>query len=309
MNVMITGAHGLLGQKLALVIARESDAELLLTDLASDSFFDNPRFDYAQLDITRVADVKSLVRSYQPDVIINAAAMTDVDRCEIEREQAWRLNVDAVKNILIAARSFDTHIVQISTDYVFDGAEGNYTEKSRPNPQSYYGKSKLAAENAILSSGLKSTIVRTQVLYGTGYHVRQNFVSWVLAMLERKQPFRVVTDQVGNPTLADDLAYGILRIAEKRATGIYHVCGSEVVDRFRFAQEVAQIFDFDKNLISPTTTSEIKQEAPRPKNSSFITLKFESEFFFKLSRCSAGLQVLRQQYRDGANHVNLLKAL
>lgn len=307
MKLMITGAHGLLGQKLALVAAQESDAEILLTDIAATTFFRNQRFDYEQLDVTARGDVKSLVSQYRPDVIVNTAAMTDVDACESDRELAWRVNVDGLKNLLIPARKLDRcHVVQISTDYVFDGRERVYTEKSRPNPISYYGKSKLAAENALLSSGVSGTVVRTQVLYGTGYQVRRNFVAWVLAMLEKRQPFRVVDDQVGNPTLADDLAYAVLRIAERARIGLYHVSGPEAVDRLRFAREIARIFGFDGSLISPTTSEEIGQAANRPRNSAFITLRFESEFHYRLSDVRQGLLRLYQQYRDGANHLDLL---
>lgn len=310
MKIMITGAHGLLGQKIALVAAQESNAELLLVDLAPTTFFRNTRFDYQQLDITARGDVKSLVSQYRPDVIINTAAMTDVDGCETDRVAASRLNVDGLKNLMIPARRIDgCHIVQISTDYVFDGRTPPYAETARPNPLSYYGRTKLAAENALVQSGASSTIVRTQVLYGTGVNVRQNFVLWVLAMLEKKTPFRVVDDQTGNPTLVDDLAYAVLRIAERRARGVYHVAGSEITDRCSFARTIAREYGFDPDLISPVSSLEIGQTANRPMNSGFVTLKFESEFGFRLSDTKAGVARLHQQHVQGARHLDLLDQL
>jgi dTDP-4-dehydrorhamnose reductase len=306
---LVTGAHGLLGQKLALVIAQEASHRILLTDLAATTFFKNARFDYEQLDITARADVKSLVLQYRPDVIVNTAAMTDVDACETEREAAWRANVDGLKHLLIAARRLEgCHVVQVSTDYVFDGRSAPYAEHSRPSPVSYYGRSKLAAENALLASGVSGTVVRTQVLYGTGFKVRRNFVAWVLSMLETKKTFRVVDDQIGNPTIADDLAWAILRLAERRAGGLYHVSGPEAIDRYRFARAIARTFDFDAELIAPIRTAELGQAASRPMNSTFVTLKFESEFHTRLSDVRAGLARLYQQYRDGADHLDVLDA-
>ncbi len=307
MRVMITGAHGLLGQKLALAFARETGDELLLTDIAPRTFFINKRFDYQQLDITQLSDVKSLVSAYRPDVIVNTAAMTDVDGCEEDKLAAWRLNVDGLKNLIIPARRIDNcRIVQLSSDYVFNGRTGPYDESSRPNPVSYYGKSKLASENAMLESPVGGIVVRTQVLYGAGYEVRQNFVAWVLAQLEKGAPFRVVDDQRGNPTLADDLAYGILKLVERGAGGVFHVSGPESIDRFSFAQKIAEIFGFDPGMISPTSSAEIGQAANRPPDSTFITLKFEAACNERLSDVTRGLERLRQQLRDGATHTDLL---
>ena len=307
MRIMITGAHGLLGQKTALIAAQESAHSLLLTDLAATTFFRNQRFEYQQLDITQRNDVKSLVAQWKPDVIVNTAAMTDVDGCESDREACWRLNVDGLKNLIIPAKKLlDCHVIQLSTDYVFDGKAASYDETSRPNPLSYYGKSKLASENALTSSGVKGSIVRTQVLYGTGYKVRQNFVAWVLAMFEKAKPFRVVDDQIGNPTFADDLAYALLRIAETGTVGLYHVSGPEAVDRFTFATSIANIFGFEPALLSRTTSADIGQAANRPMNSTFVTLRFEAEFRYRLSDTQRGLKRLLQQFRDGERHMESL---
>jgi dTDP-4-dehydrorhamnose reductase len=307
MRVLITGAHGLLGQKLALVFGAETRWELLLTDLAPRTFFINERFDYQQLDITSRTDVKSLIAAYKPDVIINTAAMTDVDGCETDKVAAWSLNVDALKHLIIGARRIEgCRVVQLSTDYVFDGRSAPYDERSRPAPLSYYGKSKLAAENALISSGVDGLIVRTQVLYGTGYEVRKNFVSWVLAQLEKNTPFKVVDDQTGNPTLADDLAWGILKLVERRCDGVYHVSGPEAITRFSFARKIADIFGFQPGLITRTTSLDIGQAANRPMDSTFVTLKFEAAAGTRLGDTAQGLERLRYQIRDGAEHTGLL---
>ena len=307
-RVLITGTHGLLGQKLAICIGRETQAELLLTDLQRTSIFNISRFDYSQLDITERSDVKSLIGSYQPDVIIHTAAMTDVDACESERERAWRVNVDGVKNLIIAARRLEQcSFIHLSTDYVFDGKLQAYGEEARVNPLSYYGKSKLAAENALRQSGVRHSIIRTQLLYGTGANIRQNFVMWTLQMLARKRNFYVVDDQIGNPTFADDLAYAILKIAEQSKEGIYHVCGSEALSRFHFAQKIAEVFEMDAKYIKTAKTIDLHQQAQRPMNSTFITLKFESEFGLRLSDATTGLQRLKNQFREGMDFFEKLQ--
>ncbi|MDH7516578.1 MAG: dTDP-4-dehydrorhamnose reductase [Bacteroidota bacterium] len=309
MRILVTGAHGLLGQKTALIAAQESAHEILLTDLDPTSIFGPPRFEYEQLDVTRASDVKSLVSQYRPDVIIHTAAMTDVDACETEREQCWRVNVDAVKHLLVAARKLEgCHFIHISSDYVFDGERGSYDETCRPNPISYYGKSKLASENAVVASGVSATIVRTQILYGAGYRVRKNFVTWVLSMLEKNEPFRVVNDQVGSPTFVDDLAYALLRIAERKTTGLFHISGPEAVDRWTFARNAATVFGFNPELILQTTTSEIGQTAHRPKNSSFVILRFETTFGLRMCGTMEGLRRFFEQHRDGTESLQDLFA-
>ena len=307
MKILITGAHGMLGQKLGLVFGQETKEKLLLTDLEPDTFFKNDRFEYEQLDVTRRSDVKSLLSQYQPDVIINTAAYTDVDGCETDREFAWRLNVDGLKNLLIAARKLpNAYVVHLSTDFIFDGHDAPYAEDARPQPLSYYGKSKLASENALHSSGVPCAIVRTQLLYGNGYQVRKNFVTWVLSMLEAKQQFPVVTDQIGNPTFADDLAFGILKIIERRRQGTYHLAGPQAISRYEWAKTVASVFRFDPVLILPTVSAEIGQLAHRPPNSTFITLKFEAEFGMRFADVEQGLRRMAAQIRSGMNHTDLL---
>ncbi len=308
MRILLTGAHGLLGQKTAIVIAQESAHQLLVTDLAPQSYFRPPRFDYEQLDITIIADVKSLISQYRPDAIINIAAMTDVDGCETDRELCWRINVDGVKNLLVPARKLDgCHFIQISTDYVFDGSTGMYDETSRPDPVSYYGKSKLAAENAIVMSGVSSTLVRTQILYGTGYKVRNNFVSWVLSLLEKKADVPAVTDQVGNPTFVDDLAFALALAAERRAGGIFHISGPEALSRYAFALKIAEVFGFDPKLVVPVVSADLGQMAHRPADSSFVTVRFEAAFGYRCSSPLEGLRKMYHQYRHGAQHLeNLL---
>src|SRR4030095_3653909 len=153
-KILITGANGLLGQKVTEIFQREGQHELVLTDL-HDKSADSKNIEYFQMDITVKDDVKEAVRKHAPNIIVNTAAYTNVDGCETEKEHSWRVNVDAVKNFIIAARLKESKIIHISTDYVFDGKSGNYDESSKPNPLSSYGKRKLSKKKTINFTGNK----------------------------------------------------------------------------------------------------------------------------------------------------------
>jgi dTDP-4-dehydrorhamnose reductase len=293
-RILITGANGLLGQKVTQIFAHESEHEIFLTDLHDKA--ENPHGrEYFKMDITHKEVVKDKVKEYSPDIIINTAAYTNVDGCETEKELSWKVNVDAVKNFIIASRVNDSKIIHISTDYVFDGKSGNYDETSKPNPLSYYGKSKLASENALISSGIRFVIVRTMIIYGTAVNVRPNFALWLIDMLEKGEHVRIVDDQFGMPTISDDLGWGILKIANLDKSGFYHICGSEYLSRYEFAVKLAEIFGYDENLINPVKTSDLNQAAPRPMKSSFILLKAGTELGLKPLNVTEGLVFLKTQ--------------
>jgi dTDP-4-dehydrorhamnose reductase len=160
-----------------------------------------------------------------------------------------------------------TALVQISTDYVFDGEYGNYRESDPPNPRGNYARSKLAAENIIRAGNVEHLIARTQVLFGTGQRVRPNFATWVIEQLRQGKKINVVTDQIGCPTYAPDLAEGIYRLLQNQAYGIFHISGADCLSRFDFAVKIARIFNLDEELIIPITTEVLRQKAPRPMNS------------------------------------------
>jgi dTDP-4-dehydrorhamnose reductase len=293
-KILLTGANGLLGQKTTEVFARETEHELILTDLAPKA--EEPRkFTYHELDITNKEALKEFVKKNKPDVIINAAAFTNVDGCETERELSWRVNVDAVKNLIIASRINSSKIIHISTDYIFDGVHGGYDENSTPNPLSFYGKAKLASENALIASGVECAIIRTMIIYGFGRNVKQNFALWLISSLGKNEPVKIVDDQYGMPTMVDDLGIALVKIVERARTGIYNVCGSEYINRYEFALKFAEVFGFDKSMIIPIKTSELLQAAVRPMNSSFILLKAETELGLKPLNVRDGLYLLKSQ--------------
>ena len=294
-RILITGSNGLLGQKMVELLSNSPSYTLLLTSKQDASVFHDASLTYRTLDTSHKQDVQKAFEEFEPEIIIHTAAMTNVDQCELEREAAWHTNVTSVENVVHASKLVGARIIHLSTDYVFDGKNGPYDEQARPNPLSYYGRTKLASENVITSSGLRATILRTMVLYGMAHGVKMNFALWLLKNLSEEKPVRVVNDQIGNPTLVDDLAYAILKVVELDRTGIHHVAGPDLISRYDFALALAKTFGFNKKLITPITTASLNQPAPRPLKSGFITLKAQTSLDLKMSDTHHGLVVLKNQ--------------
>ncbi len=293
-KILITGSNGLLGQAIVSIFTRESDFELVLSSVEETSNI-NLNYKYIQLDITSKEQVKKTVSEIAPDLIINCAAYTDVDGCETERVLSWKLNVDAVKHLIIAARPNNVKIVHFSTDYVFDGKNGPYDELAKPNPISFYGRSKLAAENALITSGIKYAIIRTMVLFGIGSKVKTNFATWLVNKLSAGERINIVDDQIGNSTIVDDLAYGTLKLIEAEKEGIYNIAGKDIESRLEFTYKLCDVFGYKKELINIIKTKDLNQPAPRPLNSGLITLKVQSELGFEPMGTVESLQMLKYQ--------------
>jgi dTDP-4-dehydrorhamnose reductase len=187
----------------------------------------------------------------------------------------------------------DAKMVQVSTDYVFDGTKGPYTETAVPNPINYYGKSKLAGENICVAGNTNSLIVRTNIIYGPPKE-RPDFVRWVLDALDAQTPIRVVDDQIGNPTHVDDLAEVIMRLGLSRRTGLYHAGGADTISRFDFAVRIAEFFKLDPSVIQRVTTAELAQTAKRPLKLGLVSLKAEADLRMRMRGIDSGLTSIRQ---------------
>jgi dTDP-4-dehydrorhamnose reductase len=279
-RILVIGSNGLLGQKVAEQLVRGSAARITLASVENAPVRDLLSTEYIRLDITVRKDVREVVGTVNPDVIINCAAMTDVDACETERDMAWKINVSGVEHLVEAARGKGATIVHVSSDYVFDGKSG---------------KSKLASENVLRTSGLPHFIARTMVLYGIAPGVKANFALWLIKSLKAGQTVRIVDDQIGNPTLADDLAFGLLRAVELEKSGVYNIAGRDIVPRFEFAVRLAKFFGLDPKLIHPIKTAQLRQPAVRPLRSGLITLKAEVDLGLKPSTIEEGLAILKSQ--------------
>jgi len=292
-RVLITGSNGMLGQRAAQFYSSKENIELLATSVEEKSVIDT--VEYVSCDIKCRDEIKKVVHDYCPDFIVHTAAFTNVDLSEKLREDAWKINVKGVEYIAEAARAIDAHIIHISTDYIFDGKEGPYSENDTPNPIGYYGRTKLASENALRISGTFFTILRTNVLYGIALNSRPDFVRWVVKSLSKEEHIRIVKDQINNPTFIDDLVQGINKIIEFRKTGVYNIGGQEFLSRYDFTLRIADYFDLDKNLITAITTEELNQPARRPLKSGLVILKAETELGYKPHTIIESLAAMKKE--------------
>jgi dTDP-4-dehydrorhamnose reductase len=226
------------------------------------------------MDISNKSIVQQVVSKHEPDVLIHLAAMTNVDGCEREKEKAWDINVKGTEHLLQVISGSETRIIFISTDYVFDGENGPYGVDAKPSPINYYGKSKLAAENAIRGGRNAWVILRTNVLYGAGGSPA-SFVRWVTESLKIGNEIRVVDDQYGNPTWTGSLAESIKLLIVLNSEGLFHYGGADFISRHQFALKIAETYNLDQSLIKKISTEELGQLAKRPLQSGLTTNKIE----------------------------------
>ncbi len=275
-RILITGSNGLLGQKLVHKLLHNKSYFLLATSMGENrmSILKEANYskNYQSLDITNQEEVEKVVASFKPNVVINTAAMTNVDACETDRDNCWKLNVTAVEYLIEACKKVDAHLIHLSTDFVFDGENGPYKEEDKAVPLSYYGQSKLASEKLMQNSGLKHwSIARTIIVYGVAENMsRSNIVLWAKEALEKKQPIKVVDDQFRMPTWADDLAKGCLLIAEKKADGIFHLSGKDFMSIYELVERVADYFGLEKNTMEKIKSNSLNQAAKRPPKTGFV---------------------------------------
>jgi len=293
-RILVIGSNGMLGQRILDFFQKQENVQLLGSSIEEKSFVQN--VDYLCCDMTKREKLKSAVFNFCPDFIINSAGFTNVDLSETEREAAWKINVKGIEYLAETARVIDAHLIHISSDYIFDGVKGPYTETSKPNPLGYYGRTKLASENALKISGTVYTIIRSNVLYGLAAKSRPDFVRWVIDSLRNRKTIRIVTDQINNPTFTDDLVQAISQIIEFRKQGIYNIGGIEFLSRYEFTELIADFFHLDKNLIIPIKTEELNQPARRPLKSGLITIKAETELGFKPHSIKESLAIMKKEF-------------
>jgi dTDP-4-dehydrorhamnose reductase len=295
MKILVTGANGLLGQKLsALLIGDESVTPTLTA--RERLTFPAHRAEFQPMDITNASGVMQVVSSVKPDVIINTAAMTLVDQCETQQDLCWKNNVNAVENLIAACASSGTRLIHVSTDFIFDGSHGPLDESATPNPVNFYGKSKAAAEKLLIDSDINWAILRTVLVFGITHDLsRSNIVLWVKENLEKGKSIKVVNDQWRTPTLAEDLAMGCYLAAKKNAKGIYNISGKDFMTPFDIAIATAEFFNLDKSLIVAADSSTFTQVAKRPAKTGFIIDKAKKDLGYQPHSFKEGLALLAKQ--------------
>ncbi|MFT5668880.1 MAG: dTDP-4-dehydrorhamnose reductase [Vicingaceae bacterium] len=295
-KILVTGSNGLLGQKLVALLASDNEIELIATSRGGNRILKVTGFTYESMDITSAKDVMRVFGKFKPEVVINTAAMTNVDACESDKKECWLLNVTAVEHLIAASKKHETHLIHLSTDFIFDGEAGPYKETDKPNPLSYYGESKLAAEKLLQNATCTWAIARTIIVYGIVEDMsRSNIVLWAKAALEKKQKLTIVNDQFRSPTLAEDLAKGCVLIAKKQAVGIYHLSGKDTMSIVDLVRRVAKYYKLDESYIEEITTASLNQAAKRPPKTGFILDKAVKELGYNPVSFEEGIKFLESQ--------------
>jgi dTDP-4-dehydrorhamnose reductase len=285
MRVLITGGSGLLGSKLA-EIAVNRGYEVI------SGYVDHPPpiGEGLKLDLADPEEVRRRIVASEPDLVFHAAALTDVDRCEVERDLAMKINVRGTELVRDAARVFGAFIVYVSSDYVFDGNRGYYREEDPTKPVNWYGQTKLLGEEGC------DCIARTSVIYGAlPARGKVNFALWLIERLRAGDEVKIVTDQLITPTLNTNLAKMMLEAGERRLEGTYHMAGATRISRYDFAVEIARVFGLDAGLITPSRMDEMSWKAKRPLDSSLDTAKARRLLDEKPLPLKESLRILRAE--------------
>jgi dTDP-4-dehydrorhamnose reductase len=288
--VLITGANGLLGQFLVkallergyAVAATGKGGNRLLFPEGNTQQQENARQavspesgsvypQYIDMDFTEPERVRAVLESVRPSVIVHGGAMTQVDPCELDPAECYRVNVEGTRTLLAEAARIGARFIFVSTDFVFDGSAGPYTEADEPRPLSVYGDSKWKAEGLVQESALDWSIVRTILVYGTPFTgTRSNIITWAKTNLEQGQAIKVVSDQWRTPTYVGDLAQGITLMIGRQAKGIYHISGKDLLTPYDMAFKTASVLDLDVSLLQKVDASTFTQPGRRPARTGFV---------------------------------------
>lgn len=291
MKVLITGANGFLGQHLIRLLLEQTGCSIVAAGRGESRLpFRDARVTYCKMNLAEPVEVYAAFDTYPPDVVVHAGAMTQVDECENNSDEAFRINVGGTTSVIVSAEKHKSFLIFVSTDFVFDGKKGNYSEEDENGFVNWYGQTKGHAENLVKQSETAWSIIRTCLVYGNAVDGRSNITSWVKESLEQNKKINVVNDQFRTPTYVEDLAKGILLVIQKKAKGIYHISGEEVLTPYEMALQVAGHLSLDKALIEKTDASSFKQTAARPARTGFDISKAKKELGYLPIPFSEGLK-------------------
>lgn len=282
-RVLITGAGGLVGQALVRHLSGWPDCDLLATGLDAEPRMAARSGGYSPLDVRDGDAMEDVFLDFGPTTVVHCAAISKVETCENDREGAWEVNVDATADLAARCHRHGARLVLLSTDFLFDGAAGPYAEDAPPRPINYYGRTKLAAENAVRASRLRRwAIVRTSLVFGHGERLqRKNLATLVTSTLQGGGSLQAACDQWRTPTYAEDLADGIGRLLRFGKDGVFHLSGRESMTALEFARRAAGAFGLDPTRIEPATTEAIHPGYPRPLRAGLVVLRAQAELGFR----------------------------
>jgi len=296
LKLLVTGASGLLGHKI-VQLALEKGHKV-------HSIYKEQPINLGttiKLDLTDQDGVFNVISRLKPEVIIHTAAYTDVDGCEINKDLAWKVNAEATKHIATASTSIGAHLTYVSTDYIFDGEKGLYSEEDSPNPISYYGYTKLKGEEFVRKHGEEWCIARPSVIYGWEPKHKLNFATWLLNNLNQGKEVKVLIDQYVSPTLNTNLAEMLLEIAERKIAGTLHTAGANRISRYEFALTLAEVFNLNMDLVRPATMDEMSWKAKRPRDSSLNVSRALAMLNQKPLRLNQSLETMRRETEKAPN--------
>ena len=287
-KVLVIGAAGFLGKHLVRDFSKAN------TVFGADKYTDRKGLHY--LDLAKKESVKEAFLRFKPELVLLPASVTGVDFCEQNQDLAWAVNTEGPKEVAVAAKRQGVFLVFYSTDYIFDGAKGPYSEEDRPSPINFYGKTKLEAEKIIQKELNSFLIIRTCGLYGYEKD-GLNYAMQVYLALKEKRIVRAVCDQYGTPTYVEDLSAATLRLVKSKKEGVFNVAGPDCVNRVQLSRELADVFGFNKRLIQEARTEELKQAAERPKKGGLRIDKLSLEAGIKTMTLREGLVAMKEIYR------------
>jgi dTDP-4-dehydrorhamnose reductase len=297
MRFVVTGANGLVGSRLVSLLASRGHWVLALSRGESRLPRLSGETGYRSVELADGALVRQLLEQAQPDVMVHTASMTEVDACERNVEQAYATNVRATEHLATAARHLGCGLLHVSTDYVFDGEAGPYSEEDAPNPRGVYATTKHIGEQIVRTLAPEWAIARTAVVFGWPPAGRPNFGSWLVSALSQGQRVNLFEDQHVSPSLADNVAEMIGEMAERRLTGVWNVCGASVVDRVTFGRALCRVFGLDPELINVTRLKDAKLASPRPQRSGLKTDKVQRELATRPLLLEDALKRFLEAYR------------
>ena len=270
MKYLVTGSAGLIGNR--IVSDLERSGEIVY------SCYNNMKPFYGiptKLNLSNLDDIHKNFQKFQPDVIIHCAALTDVEKCEMEPKLANSINTKATEIIAKETERLGSYLIYFSTDYIFDGKKGLYNETDFPNPLNHYGKTKLAGEKTVETNTSKWSIIRTSTPFGTNSS-KKTFPVWLLENLQKNKEVNILEDQFTSPTYVPNLSKMILEIVTRNLEGFFHLAGSTRISRFEFAKLIAKKLNLDSSLLNPVKIDTMPWNATRPLDSSLDISKINS---------------------------------
>lgn len=292
MKILVTGSNGFVGSHVVAALLKEGHEVFASSRTGDASSFNKqyPTYRFIQVDFTDPFSLHDAFEFVQPEVVVHCGAMSKPDECELNQADAYDVNVYGTLQLLLNAETYQSFFVHLSTDFIFDGEKGMYTEDDPANPISYYGRTKKEAEDAVAEYKFDKAIVRTSFVYGKPLYGRDSFIGLIAKKLKNNEPFKVVNDQQRTPTHGEDLAKGIRTIINKRACGVYNLAGKDLLTPYEMALATAAYLNISAHQLTPVTRATFQEKALRPLNGGLNIAKAQRELDYHSMSFAEGLE-------------------